>query len=136
MMKRIKKSFRGKSKYLGMVVALLIIITSSITTNSLVMKDFNNIILDSQPNNVSQNNDYHTDLQRVEEANNDIEIKTTSSRSELLDNNFSGKKISQSHCCRNVKWHNKSLRDRWYRIFKLDRWKKHRSCFNIYTNVS
>lgn len=97
MMKRMKKSFRGKSKYLGIVVALLIIITSSMTTNSLVMKEFNNIILDSQQNNVSQNNvsqnnDYNTDLQRVEEANNDIEIKTTSSRSELLDNNFSGKK--------------------------------------------
>jgi len=47
-MKRMKKSFRGKSKYLGIVVALFIIITSSIITNSLVLDDFNNKILDTQ----------------------------------------------------------------------------------------
>ncbi|MHA1868038.1 MAG: FG-GAP-like repeat-containing protein [Candidatus Heimdallarchaeaceae archaeon] len=97
-MKGMKKSVGEKSKFLGMVIALqiIIIITSSIITNFLVMNDFNNNILDKQQNDVRQNNDYHTNLQEIEETKNDIENNTTSFRSELAENNFSGKKISQS----------------------------------------
>ncbi|MHA1115371.1 MAG: hypothetical protein ACTSPJ_04295, partial [Candidatus Heimdallarchaeaceae archaeon] len=95
-MKLLKWGYKRKKKYLGMVMVIFTLILSQIITNSQLTENLNIDFLDLQQNNVKQSSDYQTVFQRVKEENTYTEIEINSFSNEIIDNNFSGEKVSQA----------------------------------------